>query len=125
MNSQQRKILVVDDEETIVLLFETILSVYNFQSLACKQPENAIKMAVKYQPDLIILDIAMPGKDGYEVCNELKSHAATRKIPVLMVTALALSQDMKKGIKSGADGFIFKPFEPQTVITEIDRLLPG
>ncbi|HAE39574.1 MAG TPA: hypothetical protein DCG57_13210, partial [Candidatus Riflebacteria bacterium] len=67
--------------------------------------------------------IAMPEKDGYEICMELKRSQRTRKIPVLMLTALALNQDRKRGFEAGADGFIFKPFDPQVVMAEINRLL--
>jgi putative two-component system response regulator len=80
-------------------------------------------MAADIQPDLIILDIAMPEKDGYEICHKLKASALTRDIPVIMLTALALNQDRKRGLESGADGFIFKPFDPHVVMTEIARLL--
>lgn len=120
---KQKQILVIDDEEAIVLLLETILNVYNYHSIACMQPEKAIDMVSAHKPDLIILDIAMPGLDGYEICRKLKSNPETANIPILMVTALALSQDKKLGLECGADGFIFKPFDPQNVIKEIENLL--
>jgi len=116
-------ILIVDDEEAIVLLLETILSVYNYRSVSCMNPNHAIKMAQELQPDLIILDIAMPEIDGYEICAKLKADKRTEKIPVIMVTALALSQDRKTGLECGAEAFIFKPFDPQTIIKEIEKLI--
>jgi DNA-binding response OmpR family regulator len=123
MAAPQKTILIIDDEEAIVLLLETILGVYNFKSKSCKDPEKAVEMVSELRPDLVILDIAMPGKDGYEICSELKKNAETRDIPILMITALSLSQDKKLSIESGADGFIAKPFEPDMVIREIERLL--
>ncbi len=123
MNGKPKKILIIDDEEAIILLLTTIFGLYGYTSHSCTQPANAVRMAKELQPDLIILDVAMPGKDGYKVCQELKLSTKTQNIPVIMLTALALNQDRKKGIESGADSFIFKPFDPQTVMSEISRLL--
>lgn len=123
MSDSGRDILIIDDEEAIVLLLTTIFGLYGYNSHSCTQPLNAVRMAADIQPDLIILDIAMPEKDGYEICHELKASALTRDIPVIMLTALALNQDRKRGLESGADGFIFKPFDPHVVMTEIARLL--
>jgi len=123
-NISQKTILVIDDEEAIVLLLETILGIYGYRCVSCSSPKEAMTMARDVKPDLIILDIAMPEIDGYEVCVSLKNNPATRGIPVIMVTALALIQDKKKGLECGADGFIFKPFDPMVVINEIERLLP-
>ncbi len=123
-DNEQKTILVIDDEEAIVLLLETILGIYGYRCVSCSSPKEAIDKARSINPDLIILDIAMPEVDGYEVCNNLKRDKVTRHIPVIMVTALALIQDKKKGFECGADGFIFKPFDPMVVINEIERLLP-
>ena len=123
MNTTPKTIMIIDDEDSIVLLLTTILGLYGYSSHSCTQPLRAVEMATELQPDLIILDIAMPDKDGYEICQELKASESTRNIPVLMLTALALNQDRKKGMESGADGFIFKPFDPQVVLAEIAKLL--
>jgi DNA-binding response OmpR family regulator len=124
MNKTDEKvILIVDDEEAIITLLETILGVFNYKSIACIDPAEALEIAKAQKPDLVILDIAMPEIDGYQVCRQLKQCEQTSSIPVLMVTALALIQDKKKGIESGADGFIFKPFDPQVVIGEIEKLV--
>jgi CheY-like chemotaxis protein len=122
MNTEAKTILIIDDEEAIVLLLETILSVYGYNSLSSLDPREGLKLAKKEKPDLIILDIAMPEMDGYEVCRALKNCEETKDTPILMVTALALIQDKKKGIESGANGFVFKPFDPELVIEEIEKL---
>jgi len=123
MGEMTKNIMIIDDEDAIVLLLTTILSLYGHTSHSCTQPLKAVRMASELQPDLIILDIAMPEKDGYEICQELKSSPQTRDIPVIMLTALALNQDRKRGMESGADGFLFKPFDPHVVMSEIARLL--
>ena len=122
-NAKEKVILIVDDEEAIVGLLETILGVFHYKSIGCTEPAKAFEIAKTQQPDLVILDIAMPEIDGYQICRQLKKCEQTKSIPVLMVTALALIQDKKKGIESGADGFIFKPFDPQVVIGEIEKLI--
>lgn len=123
MNNEMKNILIVDDEEAIVTLLETILNIYGYNATTCTNPMEAAGMAESMQPSLIILDVAMPDKDGYEVCLELKKNPLTRAIPILMVTALALIQDKKKGLACGADGFVFKPFDPNVVISEIEKLI--
>ena len=123
MDKDTKNILIIDDEEAIVLLLTTIFGLYGYTSHSCTKPLDAFRMASDIKPDLIILDIAMPEKDGYEICQELKASPQTRDIPVIMLTALALNQDRKRGMESGADGFIFKPFDPHVVMTEIARLL--
>lgn len=122
-NKEPPKILVIDDEEAIVLLLKTVLDLYDYNSFSCLDSQNAVCMAKELKPDLIILDVAMPDKDGYQVCKELKSLKETRNIPIIMLTALALNQDKKLGLESGANAFIFKPFDPENVIAEISRLL--
>ncbi len=122
MNSEAKTILIIDDEEAIVLLLETILSVYGYKSVSSLDPKKGLELAKQMKPDLVILDIAMPEMDGYEVCKALKEAEETKDTPVLMVTALALIQDKKKGIESGANGFVFKPFDPELVIEEIEKL---
>lgn len=119
---ERKKILIVDDEEPIISLLKTILNVYDFDSCEALTSPAAFNLVEKEKPDLIILDVAMPEMDGYQVCRRLKASEA-KNIPVLMITALTLEQDRKMAIEAGADGFIFKPFDPKDVIAEIERLL--
>ncbi len=122
MTETPKRILVVDDEEAIVLLLKTILNVYGYESLTAQTPQDGLSLAVKERPDAILLDIAMADLDGYEVCRQLKANPETATIPVIMISALALEQDRKQALVSGANGFILKPFDPKDVIAEIERL---
>jgi CheY-like chemotaxis protein len=121
----KKKILLVDDEEAIIVLLKTILNVYGFETIETLSSRQTFDKIANEKPDLIVLDIAMPEMDGYEVCRRLKSRPETRSLPVLMITALSLEQDRKLAIEAGADGFIFKPFDPKNVVSEIKRLLEG
>ncbi len=118
----RKKILVLDDEEQIVFLLRTILNVYGYDCIEMFSPKEILPTISREKPDLILLDIAMPEIDGYEVCRNLKNSPETKGIPVVMITALALQQDKKTALEAGADGFILKPFDPRLVISEIERL---
>ncbi|MBB5022877.1 response regulator [Desulfurispira natronophila] len=115
MSNQNRlKVLIVDDEpENIQLLMEALKHEYIIT--AAKSGEKALKLAGSNQPDIILLDIMMPGMDGYEVCRGLKANDQTRDIPVIFVTALNTTQDEVKGLEFGAVDYISKPFKPAIV----------
>ena len=119
----KKNIFILDDEESIATLLKTVLGVYGYQCETATMPRFALERIKETLPDAVILDVAMPDMDGYEVCYALKRDARTRHIPVLFVTALSLIQDKRKAIECGAEGFIFKPFNPQDVISEIGRLV--
>lgn len=119
---QRKKIFILDDEEPIILLLKTILNVYGYDGCESSSPQEALSRVIQEKPDLVILDIAMPEMDGYQVCRLLKANPETQKIPVVMITALALEQDRKMAMDAGADGFILKPFDPRDVVAEIQRL---
>ncbi|HEY9070388.1 MAG TPA: response regulator [Candidatus Ozemobacteraceae bacterium] len=121
-NRPRKRILIVDDEEQILLLLKTILNVYGYDSIEVLSPKETFGKVKSERPDLIILDIAMPEMDGYQVCKQIKSDPTTKDIPVVMITALALEQDRKFALEAGADGFILKPFDPRDVIAEIEKL---
>ncbi len=118
----RKRILIVDDEEQILLLLKTILNVYGYDSIEVLSPKETFAKVKAERPDLIILDIAMPEMDGYQVCKQIKSDPSSKDIPVVMITALALEQDRKYALEAGADGFILKPFDPRDVIAEIEKL---
>ena len=109
------KILIVDDQkENIDLLMELFRDQYRVA--AATTPERALKVAAgDSPPDIVLLDILMPGMDGYEVCRRLKSDESTRNIPVLFVTAVSEVMDATKGFDVGAVDYITKPFHPPTV----------
>lgn len=118
-----KKIYIIDDEETIANLLKTVLSIYGYECATSSLPRQAVEEVQSNPPDLVILDIAMPDMDGYEVCKILKNNKATAHIPILFITALSLIQDKRQAMECGADGFIFKPFDPQNIVEEIARLL--
>lgn len=116
------KILVVDDEPFNVELLEGMLSM-DYDILTAYNGNEALEQVEKNSPDLILLDIMMPGLNGYEVCRRLKTNDATLSIPVVMVTALKEREDKIKAIQAGADDFLSKPVDQHELNARVKSLL--
>ena len=117
------RILVVDDEPANVRLLEAKLQSEYFDVCTSEGGKEAIEMAHSEHPDLILLDVMMPGIDGFETCRRLKSDPVTRHIPVIMVTALDQREDRIKGLEAGADDFLTKPVDDLTLFARVRSLL--
>lgn len=118
-----KKILIVDDEEYIRELISATLSGSPYKLLTAQDGEEAIEVARRERPDLILLDIAMPKKDGYQVCKALKEDPETSDITIIMLTALGQKEDMEKGYKAGADNYFVKPFSPTALLKKVEEIL--
>ena len=122
-HSIQKNILVVDDEEDILKLVEYNLMQEGFQAKTSTSGEEALKLAREEHPDLIVLDLMLPGIDGLDICKLLKSDLDTSKIPILMITAKGEESDIVKGLESGADDYITKPFSPKVLVARVKSVL--
>lgn len=119
MADYSKRILIVDDiEENLAVLTET-LNAGGFSPLQAKSGERAIEIARKAHPDLILLDIRMPGMDGYETIKALKADPATADIPVIFLSALNQIEDKVKGFQCGAVDYVSKPFQKEEVIARV------
>ncbi|GJL95380.1 MAG: PleD family two-component system response regulator [Hyphococcus sp.] len=116
------RVLVVDDLEPNVKLLEAKLRAEYFDVLGAYSGEEAIKLAVAEQPDIILLDVMMPGMDGFETCRRLKEAPETMHIPVVMVTALDQQADRVSGLEAGADDFLTKPVEDLALFARVRSL---
>jgi two-component system cell cycle response regulator len=117
------RVLVVDDISTNLRLLEAkLLNEYYEVALASSGPE-ALEVAARWLPDVVLLDVMMPGMDGYEVCRRLKSTAITAHIPVVMVTALTDQAERVRGLEAGADDFLSKPVDDATLFARMRALL--
>jgi len=122
-NSAEEAILLVDDNPTnLQVLFDT-LDGRGFKLLIAKDGKAALAIAGKARPNLILLDIMMPGIDGYEVCRQLKSDPATAEIPVIFLSALTDTKDKVHGLDLGAVDYVTKPFQPDEVIARVNTHL--
>ncbi|MBM3237918.1 sigma-54-dependent Fis family transcriptional regulator [Candidatus Poribacteria bacterium] len=124
MNEKTRpKVLIVDDESANLNLLWDTLEPEGYEVLAASNGEAALRIATSELPDIILLDVVMPGMDGYEVCRRLKQDEATRNIPVLFVTIREESESVIKGFQAGGVDYINKPFEKAELLVRIENHL--
>lgn len=116
-------ILVVDDQEVNIMLVEAILAPQGYTIIAASNGEQALDLVAAQPPDLILLDIMMPGMNGFDVCARLKKDERTRLIPIVLVTSLNDSRDRICGIEVGADDFLSRPFHPAELSARVRSLL--
>jgi DNA-binding response OmpR family regulator len=118
-----QKILVCDDDPNIRNIIDFGLQAEGFQVLDAADGAEALELARGEAPDLVILDVMMPGSDGVEVCAALKQDEATRHLPVLLLTARTGKQDRDRGLAAGADDYITKPFSPGRLVEKVQSVL--
>ncbi len=116
-------ILVVDDEDDIRELVQLNLDREGYRVLTCETGEQALAVARSKTPDLIVLDLMLPGIDGLEVCKRLKADPGLGQIPVVMLTAKGEESDIVAGLELGADDYITKPFSGKVLVARVRRLL--
>ncbi|MBW2040328.1 MAG: response regulator [Deltaproteobacteria bacterium] len=117
------KILVVDDEEDILELVRYNLAQEGYQVTSVTSGEEALKQVRTGVPDLIILDLMLPGVDGLDVCKQLKNDTRTAHIPIVMLTAKGEETDIVIGLELGADDYITKPFSPKVLLARVKAVL--
>lgn len=120
----QKKVLVADNEDDLrALLAATIRGNERYIVFEAKDGIEALKIARKKKPDLILLDILMPGMDGFEVCRQLKAHPDSNGIVVVILTALTEETYKEKARQVGADGYFTKPFSPTALLRNLEEVL--
>lgn len=117
------KILVVDDEPEITEIVETFLTENGYQVLTENIPTKAVEKAKAFKPDVILLDIMMPGVDGYDVCQTLKNDPEFSTVPIIFLTGRDRNDDMGRSFKSGGDMFIKKPFSCERLLEIVNIVL--
>ncbi|MBI4619491.1 MAG: response regulator transcription factor [Desulfobacterales bacterium] len=119
----KEKILVVDDEQDIIELIKYNLEMGGFRVSSAYNGEDALRLAKREPPDLLILDLMLPGMDGLEVCQVLKKESQTSHIPIIMLTAKTGEPDIVVGLGLGADDYITKPFSTRELIARVKAVL--
>ena len=117
------KILVVDDERTIVKLITAKLSLEGYEVITAADGQEGLSMARAEKPDLIVLDVMMPKMDGYRVAKMLKLDDLHKDIPIIFLTAKVQDQDMEMGRQTGAEAYLTKPIDPESLISKVRELL--
>jgi len=115
----KKKILVVDDSRTALFMVTTILRKERYELVTACDGEQALEMAATEHPDLILMDVIMPRKTGFEACRELKRREDTKAIPVILVTTRGEGENVEAGFQSGCNDYVTKPINALELITKV------
>jgi len=118
-----KRVLVIDDEPEILEILKFRLANWGFDPLSATNGPEGIKLTLEEMPDAILLDVMMPGMNGFEVLGKLKGNDKTKNIPVIMITVEAARADIEKGIKNGATSYLTKPYEATELLEKIKEAL--
>ena len=118
-----RSVLVVDDEPNIVLSLEFIMKQAGFEVRVARDGDEALGAIEASPPDLVLLDVMMPNRDGYDVCQTIRANPAWKGIYIIMLTAKGRDIEREKGMALGADDYITKPFSTREVIARVQQFL--
>jgi two-component system, cell cycle response regulator DivK len=119
-----KRILVVEDQEDNRRIMRDLLTSVGYEIVEAVTGEDGVSMAGTHAPDLILMDIQLPGMDGYEATRRIKANAALRQIPIIAVTSYALSGDDAKAFEAGCDAYVSKPYSPRALLAKIREFLP-
>ncbi len=120
---EDAQILIVEDEEDILVVLKYNLHKAGYRTLEAPNGETARKLIREATPDLILLDLMLPGINGLDLCKILKKDEATRSIPIVMLTAKSSEADIVAGLEMGADDYVVKPFSPRVLLARIQTVL--
>jgi len=123
LGENARSVLVVDDEPHIVLSIEFLLKQAGYDVRTAPDGEAAHRAVAERKPDLILLDVMMPGRSGYEICRSIRTAPGGDTIKIMMLTAKSRDAEQGKGLAMGADAYVTKPFSTRDLVERIDRLL--
>jgi two-component system, OmpR family, phosphate regulon response regulator PhoB len=117
-----KKLLIADDEDGVRSLVRMTLAIDSFEILEARDGDEALAVAQRERPDLIFMDVMMPGTSGVDVCRTLKEDPATAGMTIIMLTAKAQEQDREEGLAAGADDYFTKPFSPVGLLTKVEEV---
>ncbi len=121
----KKRVLLIEDNEQNRYMMSFLLTRKGYEVVEAGDGPAGIELARRIRPALILLDIQLPGMDGYTVAGELKAIPETASIPIVAITSYAMTGDRERGIAAGCDGYMEKPIDPETFAAEIGRYLPG
>jgi CheY-like chemotaxis protein len=119
------RVLVIEDDRPSRELIAYLLRAFGYTPIESRNGADGIELIRRERPDLVVCDLEMPRLDGYELAGRAKADEATRAIPLVAVTALAMVGDRERALAAGFDGYIAKPIEPETFVAQLERFLPA
>ena len=121
--SRKQRVLIVDDEPNIVLSLQFLLDREGYEVAVARDGEDALASAARTPPDLVVLDLMLPGIDGYEVCRRLRAAPSTAGAKIVLVTARGREAERVRGLEEGADAYVTKPFSTRELMAIVARFL--
>ena len=119
-----KRILIIEDQEDNRTILRDLLTAAGYELIEAVDGEEGVKLAQQEKPDLILMDIQLPGIDGYEATRRIRAVPALAAVPIIAVTSYALSGDEAKTRAAGCDGYVAKPFSPRQLLAKIREFLP-
>ena len=120
-----KRILLIEDQDDNRQIVRDLMAASGYELIEATTGEEGIAAAARERPDLILMDIQLPGIDGYEVTRRIKANPQLKSIPIIAVTSYALSGDDKKAFAAGCDGYVTKPYSPRLLLAKIREYLPA
>jgi CheY-like chemotaxis protein len=118
-----KRILVIEDNETNMYLISFILKKNGYEVIEVRTGEEGVELAIKEKPDLILMDIQLPGIDGLETTRRIRESKADGEVPIIALTSYAMTGDREKALKAECNGYIEKPINPDTFMSEVEKYL--
>ena len=118
-----KEVLIVDDEPNVVVSLQFLMEQQGYRVLVAERGEDALDLIYQYKPDLVLLDIMLPGIDGYEVCEIVRLNPDYRNIKIIFITARGREEEIAKGMSLGADAYITKPFSNAELVAQVKTVL--
>jgi DNA-binding response OmpR family regulator len=118
-----KKILIVDDEPNIVISLEFLMKKEGFEVAVANDGDEALAMVASFNPDMLLLDVMMPKKSGFEVCEALRADSQRAGLKIVMLTAKGRDTEMAKGLAIGADAYVTKPFSTKELVDKVKEML--
>jgi DNA-binding response OmpR family regulator len=119
-----RKVLIAEDEPNIVASLEFLLRQFNYEVRVARDGVEALALVASFAPHLVLLDVMMPRKSGFEVCRRIRGNPAWQNVKVMMISAKGRDSDIDQGLALGADAYVTKPFSTKALMATVRELLP-
>ncbi|MFC4723201.1 response regulator [Geojedonia litorea] len=116
-------VLIIEDNEQNMYMLSYLLEQSNYNIIQAYNGEDGIRLACDKQPEVILLDIQLPDMDGYEICNKLSFDGLSKKTIIIAVTSYAMGGDKERAFEAGADGYIEKPINPETFVSQMEQII--
>jgi DNA-binding response OmpR family regulator len=119
------RILIAEDEPNIVASLEFLLQKEDYEVRVARNGEEALELVERFRPDLVLLDVMMPLRSGFDVCRKIRGNPALRRIKIVMLSARGRDVEREQGLALGADAYVTKPFSTKELLAKVSELLPG